>query len=148
MKYDTGTKAGVMLLMALLVGACQPPSEPTGLRIEGAHIKAMPPGQTRAAAYFVLHNHDAEDRQILQVESTVAGQTQVHRHLHEDGMMKMRHVPHVHVPAESSLVFQPGGYHLMLLDIAEPPAVGSQFTVTMELDGGEKVSFPVDVHPL
>lgn len=141
-------KVCALLLVVLGLGACQPPprNNPT-VQVEGAHIKALAPGQTRAAAYFILHNHGQQDLQMLHVEAQVAAEAQVHRHIHENGLMKMRQVRHLLVPAGAKLVFEPGGYHLMLLDISEPPAVGSQFTVTMEFDGADKLSFPVEVRP-
>lgn len=143
-----------LLWIAVLVGcftsgACQRPATEEALwQAENAHMKVMPPGQTRAAVYLVLHNPGAQDRKILSLETDIAGQAEVHRHTYEDGMMKMRRVSHALIPAEGSLVFEPGGYHIMLLDVAEPPAVGAQFSVTMEFDGGERFTFPVDVRPI
>lgn len=125
-----------------------PTLEDASWQIESAHIKAMAPGQNRAAAYLVLRNLGQQDRQILGLQAGIAGHTEVHRHTYEDGMMKMRQVQHALVPAQGSLVFEPGGYHIMLLDVAEPPVVGSQFSVTIEFDGGERFTFPVDVRPL
>lgn len=131
------------------LGACQRPTTEDALwQAENAHIKAMPPGQSRAAVYLVLRNLGAQDRRIIGIETDIAGQAEVHRHSYDDGMMKMRRVPHALVPAEGSLVFEPGGYHIMLLDVAEPPAVGTQFSVTMEFDGGEPFTFAVDVRPI
>lgn len=148
MTIGKAVKVSALLLLVLGLGACRPPpSKNPTVQVEGAHIKTLAPGQTRAAAYFVLHNHGQQDLQVLHVEARVAAEAQIHRHIHEDGMMKMRRVRHLLVPADARLVFEPGGYHLMLLDISEPLAVGSQFTVTMEFDGADKVSFPVEVRP-
>lgn len=140
----------VVLAVCVAMSACQQPGDtPDALwQVKNAHIKVMPPGQTRAAVYLVLHNLGQQDRQILNIETDIAGQAEVHRHTYEDGMMKMRPVPHALIPANGSLVFEPGSYHIMLMDVAEPPAVGTQFTVTMEFDKGERFTFPVDVRPL
>ena len=133
----------------LALSACQRPTTEEALwQAENAHIKAMPPGQSRAAVYLVLRNPGAQDRKILGIETDIAAQAEVHRHSYDDGMMKMRRVPHALIPAAGSLVFEPGGYHIMLLDVAEPPAVGTQFSVTIEFDGGERFTFPVDVRPI
>lgn len=136
-------------LLCFGLSACQQStSESTPWRVANAHIKELPPGQARAAVYMTLTNSAASDRHILNIEADIAGQAEVHRHSYENGMMKMRHVAHAQVPAGGSLVFEPGGYHIMLLDIAEPPAVGTEFSVTMAFDGGESLTFPVEVRPL
>jgi copper(I)-binding protein len=95
--------------------------------------------------YLVLHNKGASDRQILNLEASIAGRVEVHQHIHEDGVMKMRQVAHLQIPANGQVTFEPGGYHIMLFDVAESPSVGSQFTLTLEFDGGERLTFPVDV---
>jgi periplasmic copper chaperone A len=137
-------------LSSVVLVACKPsPDEKIpSLQVAQAHIKVMPPGQSRAAAYLVLRNNEHRDRQVLAVEADIAGSAEVHQHLHEDGMMKMRKVAHLMIPAKGEIVFAPGGYHVMLFDVAEPPAVGAQFSLTFELDGGERFTFPVDVLPL
>lgn len=139
-------KSMLVLAVSFGLGACQQ-SAPEGShwQVDNAHIRELPPGQSRAAVYVALKNLGPEDRQILHVEAEIAGQAQVHRHSYENGVMKMRHISHAQVPAGRTLVFEPGGYHIMLLDITQPPAVGSEFSVTMEFDGGEPLTFPVEV---
>lgn len=142
-------KAVLGSLLWFGLGACQQPaSDSAQWRVANAHIKELPLGQSRAAVYMTLSNLAASDRHILNIDADIAGQAQVHKHSYENGMMKMRHVAHAQVPAGGRLVFEPGGYHIMLLDIAEPPAVGTEFSVTMEFDGGESFTFPVEVRPL
>jgi copper(I)-binding protein len=116
-------------------------------RITQAQMPVMPPGQNRAAVYLHLQNRSEQERTILGAASPIAGVVEVHRHLYEDGMMKMRHVPHLPVAAQSSVLFEPGGYHIMLIDVANPPEVGSRFPVTMMLDGGESLVVDVEVRP-
>lgn len=140
----------VVLVMALCVGlqACQRRApENAHWQVSDAHIRELPPGQSRSAVYLTLKNLGAEDRQILHVDADIAGQAQVHRHSYENGMMKMRQVSHAQIPAGGTLVFEPGGYHIMLLDITDSPAVGSEFLMTIEFDGGEPLTFPVEVLP-
>lgn len=139
----------LILLPCLALLACQQPStDGAQWQAANAHIKELPPGQSRAAIYMTLTNLASKDRHIVHIEAEIAGQAEVHRHTYEDGMMKMRQVAHAEVPANGDLVFEPGGYHIMLFDIAEPPRVGSQFSVTIEFDGGESFTFPVEVRPL
>jgi copper(I)-binding protein len=135
--------AWICCLCALL-GACQSKPEATWVASQ-AHIKEPAPGQTRAAVYLKLENLSAEDRRIQLLSTPVAGTAEVHRHTYEDGVMKMRPVAHPQVPARSALAFEPGGYHIMLSDLAEVPAVGSRFPMTFEFDAGAPLVVEVEV---
>jgi copper(I)-binding protein len=110
-------------------------------------MKAMPPGQTRAAVYLRLENTQPRERMIQLVSTPIAGTAEVHRHFYEDGMMKMRAVPHARIAAGSVMAFEPGGYHIMLMDVAEAPKVGSRFPLTLEFDGAERLDVEVEVRP-
>ena len=134
------------LVCAMILSGCSDSSS-SSWRVTDAHMKAMPPGQTRAAVYLRLENTAAQERTIQRVSTPVAGTAEVHNHIHEDGMMKMRAVPHLRIAAKSALEFTPGGYHIMLLDVAEAPEVGSRFPLTLEFDGAEQLSIEVEVRP-
>mgnify|MGYP001217610419 FL=1 len=139
--------AALMVLTACGKQADGKQAKEPSWRVSDAHMNAMPPGQTRAAVYLKLENPAPRERMIQYVATPIAGTTEVHRHFHEDGMMKMRAVPHARVAAQSTLEFKPGGYHIMLLDVAEAPEVGSRFPLTFEFDGGERLEVEVEVRP-
>lgn len=130
------------LLLALT--ACQKKTEP-GLRASNAHMWAIAPGQTTAAVYLRLENSAARERTIQLVSTPIAGRAEVHRHIHEDGVMKMRPVAHARVAAGAVLAFEPAGYHIMLMDVADAPPVGGSFPLTLEFDGAEKLVVDVEV---
>lgn len=135
-------KLGLWMFCAMLL-ACS--DQKGGLQATDAHIRALAPGQTRAAVYLRLHNLDARERTIQHVATPIAAVAEVHRHLYEDGVMKMRAVPHPRIAANSELAFEPGGYHIMLIDVAENPAIGSHFPLTLEFDGAEQLVIDVEV---
>jgi copper(I)-binding protein len=95
--------------------------------------------------YMKLENRSDKDQRILHLSTPVAGTAEVHSHTHEDGVMKMRPVAHAQVPARSALVFEPSGYHIMLIDLAEVPAAGGRFPLTFEFDSSEPLVVEVEV---
>lgn len=137
----------LVAVFAILLTSCGDKPAQSTWRVTDAHMKAMPPGQTRAAVYLRLENLAPRERMIQLVSTPIAGTAEVHRHLYEDGMMKMRAVPHARIGAESVLEFKPGGYHIMLLDVAEVPEVGSHFPLTLAFDEGEQLDVEVEVRP-
>lgn len=105
-------------VFALIISACSPPmvTEPD-ISISGAWVRLPPAGRDITGGYFVIENTGAADV-LLSVSSPTAGSIEMHHHVQEDGMMQMREVPRIEVPANGPLVFQPGGYHLMMFGVS------------------------------
>lgn len=61
------------------------------------------------------------------------------------GMMRMTPVDEIPVPAGGAAVLEPGGYHIMLLDLAAPLEVGSTIEVTLTFAGAGEVQVAADV---
>jgi hypothetical protein len=60
-------------------------------------------------------------------------------------MMGMRPVARIEVPAGTTVNLEPGGYHLMLLDMAEVPAVGSSVELTLTFEHAGDITVPAVV---
>ena len=113
------------------------------ISITNPFIKELPPGKSTAAMYMLLTNHSSKTQALNYVHSPIAEAIEVHRVIYEDGMMKMRQVKHLQINPGQKLVFEPGGYHLMVFGIDKTLPVGSTFPVTMEFEGG--LTYNVDV---
>lgn len=136
-------------LLLLLVVACgQREEQPDLLVAEDAHMMTLPPGQTVGAVYLALSNSSEQDLVLNHIDAPVAGVAEVHRHLYEDGVMRMRQVHHLTVPAKSTLVFEPGGYHIMLMEVADVPPSGDSFAMRLEFSHGEALTVDVEVRPV
>lgn len=61
------------------------------------------------------------------------------------GMMQMRQVSSIPVPAGATVTLEPGGLHLMLIDLAAPLTAGQTFDITLEFASGERLVVPVTV---
>ncbi len=114
------------------------------LEISQAHMMQMPPGQTRAAVYMSIKNIAKEPQFLVQASTEIAGATEIHNTVYEEGMMKMRRVNHLQFNPGDSTNFEPGGLHFMLLDVAEPPGVGESFNLVLELKN-HSITVPVEV---
>ena len=64
---------------------------------------------------------------------------------HEGGAMMMQEIEAVEVPAGGSVSLEPGGIHIMLLELAEPLEAGTSFDLTLILDDGEEHQVSVEV---
>lgn len=140
---DTAVPRLITLVIALLLlAACS--AEPGGVSAEDPWIRETPPGRTVAAGYVALRNDGTGDRQLIGGRSAAADRVEVHEMRHVDGMMRMRQVQRVTVPAGESVMLEPGGMHLMLFGIDDAEA-GSNIPVTLLFDDGAELDLEFEV---
>lgn len=112
-----------------------------GLEMEGEPWVRLVPGD-RTAGYLELRNTGDDDRRIVAAESPIAETTELHEHIHEDGVMRMRQVEYLDLPAGETLVLEPGGLHLMFIQLHDPLTAGDWVPVRLTFDNGETM----DIH--
>lgn len=100
------------------------------VRIEKPWARATAPGAKVAGGYLLIRNQGAADR-LVAASSPAAARVELHVHLNEGGVMKMREVPGYDVPAKGSFELKPGGAHLMFVDIKQPFKEGDEVPVTL-----------------
>jgi len=115
------------------------------VQVEGAYARAMPPGQPNSAAFMVLHNTGSATHALVAAESPVAKVVELHTHTMDGGMMRMRQVDKIELPAGQSVQLQPGGLHVMLIGLNHPLAPQEQVPLTLiyDDDSRQTVQAPV-----
>jgi copper(I)-binding protein len=63
----------------------------------------------------------------------------------DGGMMSMREVPSIALPAGSTVELAPGGLHLMLIDLVEDLSPGDTFELTLEFEQADSVTVTAEV---
>lgn len=61
------------------------------------------------------------------------------------GMMSMRQVPEIPVPADGSVALEPGGYHVMILDLKQDLTAGQTVPVTLTFSSGATTTVDAEV---
>ncbi|MBM7456128.1 hypothetical protein HNR62_002009 [Oceanisphaera litoralis] len=93
--------------------------------------RPLPPVATTGVTYLTVSNKgDAEDV-LLGAESPVAEKVEIHTHIKDGELMKMRQLNELVIPAGGELILAPGGHHLMLMGLKQVPAVGERFPLTL-----------------
>ena len=120
-------------------------SHGTSLSIEGAFARATIGSGKTGAAYLTSHNPTDHPDRLIGATVTIAEKVSLHTHLHQDGVMKMRPLKAVEIPAKGMVVFEPGGDHLMLMGLKAPLRLGKSFPfiLVFEKAGEITVSIPV-----
>lgn len=113
--------------------------------IMNAWIREAHPKARVNAGYMTLINVGNEDLTLVEVRSDAYEHIELHEMAMVDGLMKMRHLPEVVIPAGGQARFEPGGPHLMLMDPQQHLTKGQKTEMTLVFRSGEKqvVSFTV-----
>ena len=106
------------------------------------------PGAENGAGFGTLRNTSDEYIVIVAAYSDAAADVELHRHIHRDGQMAMEQIEALSVPAGTEVRLQPGGYHLMLMQLHAPLEPGQEYQVTLRLNNDERFEFKVPVKPL
>jgi copper(I)-binding protein len=99
--------------------------------IREAWIQEMPPSQKITAAFMLIENHNAAEISLLSASTDAARVVELHEMLIEEGMMRMRKVDAINVPARGVVKLEPGGYHLMVIDLNRELKAGAEVRVTL-----------------
>lgn len=116
-----------------------------GVHVDHPWSRATAPQARNGAAYFVLNATGAESDRLLSAASPVAEKVELHTHLMEDGVMKMRPVTAIEVAPGSPTTLQPGGLHVMLLGLKAPLAKGEKFPLTLKFEKAGELKVDVKV---
>jgi copper(I)-binding protein len=104
-------------------------------------------GQT-SGVYLTISNGTASTDTLTGVSSNVASSAEIHESYEEEsGTMSMRPAGEQIIPAGNKLTFEPGGLHLMLMDLKRDLAMGDTLDVMLEFArvGTKTVSVPVQI---
>lgn len=116
-----------------------------GITVVAPWARATPGGAKVGGAYLEIKAAGGAGDRLVSAASAAAGTVEIHGHINEGGVMKMRRLDGLAVPAGTSVMLKPGGYHLMLVDLKQPLKQGDklQLTLTFEKAGTLSVEGPV-----
>ena len=101
-----------------------------------------------AAGYLAIKNTTAVTQEIVALSSDRASRVELHSHSHVDGVMRMRKVDSLPIPAGETVALEPGGYHLMLFGVEQGLQVDDSVRVELQLASGEAVVAHLRARPM
>lgn len=132
-----------LALAFLLLGASLFASS---IKVENAYVRATPPNLPNSAAFMELKNKTNQDIALTWAKSNVSSVAELHTHDMKDGVMMMYQVPKIDIKANSTTVLQPGGFHVMLIDLMQKPLKpNDEITLTLGFSNGEEQTITVPV---
>ncbi len=128
-----------MRFVFFLLGCLMAFSTQAQMQIEKPWARATAPGAKVAGGYMLIRNRGAADK-LVSASSPSAGKVELHVHINDNGVMKMREVPGYEVPAKGQFELKPGGAHLMFMDLKRPFKEGEKVPVTLKFEKAGEVS--------
>jgi len=132
----------LLVLSAAILAACSAATTQGGIEISDIRLNPPLPGQTTGVGFMSLENKGQADR-LMSVSSPLSDSIELHTHLNDNGVMRMRKVDGIDLPAGETVDLKPGSYHIMIFDT--DMVVGEETTVTLDFEIAEDVTLVVPV---
>ncbi|HKQ26504.1 MAG TPA: copper chaperone PCu(A)C [Burkholderiales bacterium] len=122
------------LCLSLTTAVAISPAVPAvdAIRVIDPWARATVPGQKVGGVYMEIVS--PRDARLTGVASPVARAAEVHLMTMDGGIMKMRVVEALDLPAGRPVKLAPGGYHVMLFDLKKPLIAGEKVPLTLVIE--------------
>jgi copper(I)-binding protein len=137
-------------LATLLAAAVVPAADRHEVRagqiaIRDAWTRPTAAGMPMGVAYFVVRNDGNAADAIVTASTPAAARVEFHQTTLAGGMARMRPLREIGVPAGATVAIEPGGIHLMLVDLASGLSAGTRVPLTLVFRNAGKVEIELAV---
>jgi copper(I)-binding protein len=108
----------------------------SSVKIDDVWVRGTVAQQRATGAFMRLTAQ--RDTRLVAASSPIAGVVEIHEMSMEQGVMKMRAIAGLDLPAGKTVELKPGGYHVMLMDLKAPVADPVPLTLMFESQGGQR----------
>lgn len=95
-------------------------------------VRATVPAQTATGAFMTLIAK--EDARLVAARSPAANTVEIHEMKMEGGVMRMRAIPGLDLPAGKAVALTPGGHHIMLIGLRVQVKAGETVPITLVVE--------------
>jgi copper(I)-binding protein len=140
------TLSALLGLCLLSAGAMAHEFKLGDLKIGHPWSRAMPESSPTGGVYLLLSNRGKAADKLLSASTPRAAKAELHTHINDNGVMRMREVAGgVEVAAGQQVKFAPGSYHVMLMGLKQPLRAGDHFPLTLRFEKAGSVTVDVAV---
>lgn len=118
------------------------------IEIGHAWARATPPMAPAGGGFLELKNTGATADALIAAKADVSERTELHTHIKDGDVMKMRQVERIDIPAGGAVALQPGSFHVMFIGLKKPLAAGESFPVTLTFEKAGSVTVPMKVNAI
>jgi copper(I)-binding protein len=118
------------------------------ITVRDAWVRATPGAAKVTSGYAVLSNSGPEDDVLISVQTPTATMAHLHASADTDGVMRMEGVKELTVPAGKDVALAPGGYHVMVMNLATSLKTGEEIPLIFSFKKQGAVKVMAKVMPL
>jgi copper(I)-binding protein len=104
--------------------------------VQDPYVRLAPPNAPATGAFMVIKNNGDKDIKVLKADNPLSRATELHTHLNDGGVMRMRPVAAIDIKAGGEAVLKPGGLHVMMIGLKAPMKEGDVVPITLSFDDG------------
>lgn len=101
------------------------------------HIAHVIPGSSVTAAFLKIKNKSDQEISLVGASASWAKTLELHNHMMEEGVMAMRKVDKMVIPAKGELVLKSKSYHIMIFKIQEEVKLNESKKITLKFSNKE-----------
>ena len=113
------------------------------VKVDDPWVRATVAPQKVTGAFMQLTA--AKPMKVVAASSPVAAAVEIHEMKMEDGVMKMRAVDALPLPAGQAVALKPGSYHVMMMGLKAPLKAGETVPLTLTVEGADKKRATVEI---
>jgi len=121
---------------------------PAAVTVGDPYARAVPPGQPNSGVFMTLTNGSTQARALVKAQSPAAATVELHTHTNDGGVMRMRKIERIEIPAGGSVQLKPGGLHVMLIGLNGDLAPGGTVALELSFDDGSKAQVQAPVRTI
>ena len=142
--------AAILLASAVLATPAFAQSYRVGsLEIEQPWTRATAPTAPTAGGYLKIVNTGTTSDRLVAVRSTASARTEIHEMKMDGSVMRMRELEKgLEIPAGATVMLQPGGYHVMFMQLTEPFKEGAKVPLTLVFEKAGTVEVVLSVNAM
>ncbi len=125
-----------LLAMALLFSSTVFAAAADQVSVQDPYVRLAPPNAPATGAFMVIRNNGDKDIKLLKADNPVSRVTELHNHINDGGVMRMRPVSSIEIKAKGEAVLKPGSLHVMLIDLKSALKEGDNVAITLSFDDG------------
>ncbi|UOO80951.1 copper chaperone PCu(A)C [Uruburuella testudinis] len=133
-----------LMAALLLAGTCQA-AFAAGIDVDDAWARTTVQGMNMGGVFMALENDGKTDDVLLGGSTPVAERVEIHTHINDNGVMRMREVEGgLPLPKGREVVLKPGSYHIMLMGLKAPLQEGQKFPLTLKFKNAKAQTVTVE----
>lgn len=134
----------IMRLLVAGLGLMATAAWAADVEVIDPYVRAVPPGAPATAAFMQLKDN-GDNVALVKAHSDVAESVELHTHIHDNGVMRMRPIEKLDLKKGETVALQPGGHHIMLIGLTRPIKDGDKVAIDLEFSDGshQKITAPV-----